>query len=166
MKKILLFVLMGCFTLTTAHAQNETQPKENLDQLIERITQATSHFKIDTTAVPDDRITRKIEEIRKYRGNFNIDALIDLKLMQDKNSHKHSKAELTRETNFFKTGDGSRWIHNAVVWVYRKHFTYKELKGMARFYKSPAGQKWGSDFPIVLVQVGMVAEQVGQLYQK
>lgn len=166
MKKILLFAFMGCFLAITARAQNDSLQEQKVTNLIHRIINTTSKFKIDTTAVPNDRITKKILELRKYRGSFNVDALIDFKLRQDKNNHQISEAEYNREYHFFKDGIGRRWIDNAVIWVYRKHFTYKELRSLARFYKSPAGQKWGSEFPIVIIQVGMAAEQVGKICMK
>ncbi len=132
---------------------------------MQRITKEISEFKIDTASVPNDKITRKIEELRKYRGNFNVDALIDFMLQQEKNNHKMPEASYNKVYNFFKNGDGARWLHNSVIWVYRKHFTYKELKALARFYKSSAGQKWAAEFPFIVVQVGLSAEQIGKIYK-
>ncbi|MBE0651764.1 MAG: DUF2059 domain-containing protein [Bacteroidales bacterium] len=166
MKKILLLTFMSCFFSLTTHAQNDSVQKEKATNLIERVTKEISQFKIDTAAVPNDKITKKIEELRKYRSKFNVDALVDFKLQQDKKNHKISEAEYEKVYNFFKKGDGKKWLDNAVIWVYRKHFTYKELKVLVRFYKSSAGQKWSAEFPIVLVQNVLAAEQVGKIYKK
>lgn len=104
--------------------------------------------------------------MRKYRGKFNIEALVDYKLRQDAKSHKLSEAEYNNVYDFFKNGDGKRWLDNAVIWVYRKHFTYKELKILTRFYKTSAGQKWSAEFSIVVIQNVLAAEQVGKIYMK
>lgn len=166
MKKILFTMLMGCFISVTTLAQNTAVQKGQIPELMQKITKEISEFKIDTSAVPNDKVTRKIEELRKYRGKFNVDMLVDLKLKQDEKSNKLSKDEYNKAYSFFKKGDGKRWLDNAVIWVYRKHFSYKELKAMAKFYKSSAGQKWASEFPIVVVQNVLAAEQVGKIYQK
>ena len=39
----------------------------------ERITGAVKEYKLDTSSAPDDKITRKIIELRSLRGGFNID---------------------------------------------------------------------------------------------
>jgi len=166
MKKIILFTFMGCFLALTTHAQNDSVQKGKATNLIERVTREISQFKIDTASVPNDKITRKIEELRKYRGKFNVDALVDFKLQQDKKNHKISDAEYDKVYNFFKNGDGNKWLDNAVIWIYRKHFTYKELKVLVRFYKSSAGQKWSAEFPIVVIQNVLAAQQVGKIYKK
>lgn len=166
MKKFLFITLLGCLLCVNVHAQNHVTQKENVPAFMQRVTKEISEFKIDTTTVPNDKITRKIEELRKYRGNFNVNTLVDFMLQQEKNSHKIPEASYNKAYNFFKNGDGARWLHNAVIWIYRKHFTYKELKAMTRFYKSSAGQKWASEFPIVAIQNFLAAQQIGKVYKK
>lgn len=50
---------MGCFLSLSAYAQNDSVQKEKANQLIQSVTKEISEFKIDTAAVPNDRITKK-----------------------------------------------------------------------------------------------------------
>ncbi len=46
----------------------------------ERIMSGVKEYKFDTSSVPDDKVTRKIIELRGLRGGFNINEAIDFKL--------------------------------------------------------------------------------------
>ena len=165
MKRFLFSTFLGCLLSIGGLAQNNAIPNVKVPGLMQRISKEISGFKADTSAVPNDKITKKIEELRKYRGKFNVDALVDIKLAQAKKSHLLSKEQYDQANNFFKKGNGKRWLDNAIIWVYRKHFSYKELKAMVRFYRSTAGQKWASEFPIVAIQNSLAAEQIGKIYK-
>ena len=52
----------------------------------------------------------------------------------------------------FCEGGGRRWLDNAVTHIYRELFTYGELKALAKFYCSSAGQKMTVNFPILMMQ--------------
>jgi len=52
------------------------------------------------------------------------------------------------------------------VHIYRDHFTYGELKQLLRFYKTNAGQKLATDFPIIMLQTLVAAEQIKTAYTK
>ena len=64
----------------------------------------------------------------------------------------------------FKTGNGKKWLDNAVIWIYRSQFTYKELKQLVRFYKKEVGQKLATDLPIIMMQTLTAAEKIGSMY--
>lgn len=166
MKKILLLTFMSCFMALTIHAQNEDATMKQIKNLSQRISKELSGYKMDTVAVPNDKITKKIEELRKYRGKLNINEIIDLKLKQDEKNKKLSQEEYADAYNFFTKGDGKKWLDNAVIWNYRNHFTYKELKVLVRFYKSSTGKKWAAEFPVVVIQNVLAAEQIGVIYKK
>jgi hypothetical protein len=59
---------------------------------------------------------------------------------------------MDRLAAYFRTGMGRRWLDNAVIRIYRDHFTYRELKGLVRFYRSPAGRKMSAGFPVIMLQ--------------
>ena len=128
--------------------------------VFERITGAVKDYKLDTSAAPDDKITRKIIELRSLRGGFNINEVIEFKLEEDKQKNEMPETQLKIVSDFFRTGNGKKWLDNATTWIYRNHFTYKELKQMVKFYKTSAGQKMATDFGIVVLQSLAAAEMI------
>ncbi|RYF83118.1 MAG: hypothetical protein EON98_10635, partial [Chitinophagaceae bacterium] len=79
-KNILLFVLTFCYAV--AFAQNDSTNFH--PAIFDRIAKSMSEFQLDTTAAPNDKTTKKIIELRKLRGGFNINEAIDFKLQEDK----------------------------------------------------------------------------------
>ena len=51
-------------------------------------------------------------------------------------------------------------MNNAVIWIYRKQFTVKEINQLIRFYKSSAGQKMAEKFPILMIQSLKAGEEI------
>lgn len=128
--------------------------------IFEKLTKAATEFKLDTSAVPDDKITRKIIELRQLRGGFNINEVMEFKIEEDRQKKNISNEEADKMAAFFSTGNGRRWLDNAVIWIYRKTYTYGELNQMVKFYKTTAGQKMASEFPVVLLQTVRAAEMI------
>lgn len=125
-----------------------------------RITQSVKLYRFDTTAVPDDKITRAILELRRLRGGFNINEAILYKLEEEFVKGNLTVEEAAKQRLHFTQGAGKRWLDNATVWIYRNHFTYNQLKGLVKFYKSEAGQQMADAFPVIMVQTLMAAEKV------
>ncbi len=128
--------------------------------IFDRITAEMKEFRPDTSAVPDDKITRRIMELRALRGGFNIDEAIQFKLAEEAAKGEVPKDQMDKLTKEFTTGHGKQLLDNAVTWIYRRAFTYKELKHLVRFYKTPAGQKMAADFPIIMLQSLAAAELI------
>ncbi len=134
------------------------------DSLIfQRLTEELKNFKPDTSNVPNDRTTKKINELRSLRGGFNINEAIAYKIAEDISKEPEKKNELEKLKQSFETGNGKRWLDNAVTWIYRKEFTYKELKQMVRFYKTKAGQKFAKAAPFLMLKSLAAGETVKQL---
>ncbi len=140
-------------------AQADTSGFNNAG-VFDRIISAVKDFKPDTTTVPDDKITRKINELRNLRGGFNINEAIQFKLEEDRRKNEIPKAEMDELAAFFTTGNGKKWLDNAVTWIYRTHFSYAELKQLVRFYKTTAGQKMAVDFPVIMLQSLAAGEMI------
>lgn len=156
--------LIFSFMTTIGFAQRDTAASKAATGIFDRIARSVKEFKMDTTAAPDDKVTRKIIELRSLRGGFNINEAIDFKIEEDRQKNEVSKEEIEKLSVFFQSGDGKRWLDNATVWIYRRHFTYKELKDLVKFYKTSAGQKMASDFPIIMMQSLSAAEMIKDLY--
>ena len=60
----------------------------------------------------------------------------------------------------FKNKKGKKWLNNAIIWIYRKQFTLKEINQLIKFYKSSAGQKMTEKFPILMLQSLKAGEEI------
>ncbi len=162
-KHHLLSLFFFLFSIS-AGAQKDTRDTSKLPPIFERIGREMKEYHLDTSAVPDDKITRKIRTLRNLRGGFNINEALEYKIEEDLQKNDITKEEAESRSHFFKTGNGKKWLDNAVIWIYRSHFTYKELKQLVRFYKKEAGQKLATDLPIIMLQTLTAAEKIGSMY--
>jgi uncharacterized protein len=164
MKKIITSIILLLITITV-HAQTDTSSNKAAAAVFERIMSSVKEFKLDTTALPDDKITRKINQLRNLQGGFNINEAIQFKIAEDRSKNEIPQAELDRLATFFTSGNGKQWLDNAVTRIYRDHFTYKELKQLVRFYKTSAGHKLAADFPVIMLKSLMAAEMIKESYK-
>jgi len=162
-KQVILFFIVGLFTIN-GFAQTDTAKAGNMASIFERIGKEVKDYHLDTTAVPADKITREIIQLRNLRGGFNVNEALEYKIEEDLQKKELSKEEADKISYFFKTGNGKRWLDNAVIWIYRDHFTYKELKQLVKFYKTDAGQKMATDFPIIMMQTITAGEMIKGFY--
>lgn len=155
--RYLLFLVLSCIIFTAASAQKDSV---SMPPVFARIASEMQNFVPDTTAAPDDKITKKIIEIRQLRGGFNVNEAIEYKLQEDRQKGDITQEQFDKMFAFFASGNGRKWLDNAVIWIYRKHFTYSELKQMAKFYRTDAGKKMNNDFPVILLQSMKAAELI------
>jgi len=158
---ILLFAF--CLFAPTVFSQSDST-KAGINSIFERIGKEVKDYRLDTTNAPNDKIMRKIIELRNLRGGFNINEALEYKLEEDRQKNEVPKEELDNLSNFFKSGNGKKWLDNAVIWIYREHFSYKELKQLVKFYKTEAGQKMATDFPVIMMQTLTAGEMIRNLY--
>ena len=67
-------ILFFAFFTFLSHSQSKEETS-----IFEKISKEMKDFKIDTTSVPQDKLSRKIEYLRKIRGGFNINEAIQYK---------------------------------------------------------------------------------------
>lgn len=148
-KIVMLLLLSGLFMQTNSFAQ---QKKSEAKEMFNRIAQAMENFKPDTSNVPQDKITRTIIKLRNLRGGFNINEAIAFKLQEDLQKKEITQEQYDQVHTYFFEGKGKGYLDNALIWIYRNNFNYKELKQLTKFYKTSAGKKMASQFPIVMLQ--------------
>ncbi len=156
----------GFFILLLSISASGQKDTVTYSSIFEKITNSVKDYKLDTSAAPNDKLTNKIIELRQLKGGFNINEAIDYKLEEDKQKAEIPAAEFAQFAAFMQTGDGKKWLDNAVIWIYRQRFTYKELKKLVKFYKTSAGQKMSADFPIIMMQSLAAAEMIKGVYEK
>lgn len=125
-----------------------------------------SAYKPDTTPPPADKITQKIVELRKLRGGFNINEALAFKMEEDRQKGELPADVQKKLADYFTTGNGKRWLDNAVIWIYRNRFTYDELKSLVKFYKTSAGQKMASDFPVIMLESLAAGQMLKEVFDK
>lgn len=149
-------ILLFLFLSVLCHAQND---KTNAP-IFEKIALEMKEFKLDTTSVPNDKLSKRIEKLRSLKGGFNINEAIEFKIAEERSKENPPTEELDKIEAFFKNGNGKKWLNNAVIWIYRKQFTLKEINQLIRFYKSSAGQKMAEKFPILMIQSLKAGEEI------
>jgi hypothetical protein len=142
MTQIAGLTIIFCITTSVAFSQDDTSANNIPSDIFDRIAEGVKKFQLNTTTAPDDKSRKKIIELRNLRGGFNLNDAVDVKIEEDRQKNEIPKAELEKFTHYFKIGDGKRWLDNATIWIYRRHFTYNDLRKLVKFYKTPAGQKW------------------------
>ena len=166
MKKYFGISIFSIFFTCATYSQSDTTVKANSLTIFGRIAKEIKDYKLDTSTAPNDNITRKIIALRKLRGGFNINEALDYKLEEDKQKNEIPKEELDKFSDFFKSGNGKKWLDNSVIWIYRQHFTYKELKQLVKLYKTSAGQKMANDFPVIMMKSLSAAEMIKGIYEQ
>ncbi len=164
--KIFYFLLSFFIHATAAFSQTDTTLNKKQYSIFEKITGSVKDYKLDTSSVPADKITNKIIELRELKGGFNINEALEFKLEEDKQKGEIPIAEFEKFAAFMKTGNGKKWLDNAVIWIYRQRFTYNELKKLVKFYKTTVGKKMSGDFPIIMMQSLTAAEMIKGIYEK
>ncbi len=148
--------LLYIFFTVFCNAQND----KTAPPIFEKIALEMKEFKLDTTSVPNDKLSKRIEKLRSLKGGFNINEAIEFKFAEERSKENSPTEELDKIEAFFKIGNGKKWLNNAVTWIYRKQFTLKEINKLIRFYKSSAGQKMAEKFPILMVQSLKAGEEI------
>jgi uncharacterized protein len=165
MKKFTAFSIGYFILVTSAFSQVDTLQSKG-STIFDRLTKELKEYRPDTTAVPNDKITMAIIELRNLRGGFNINEAIEYKLEEDKQKKEMPEAEFEKFSVFLRTGNGKKWLDNSVIWIYRQHFTYRELKRLVKFYKTSAGQKMATEFPIVMMKSLAASESIKKIYEE
>ncbi len=163
MKRFIGFSIAYFMIVTSTFSQVEAGTSKR-STIFERLTKEIKEYRPDTTAVPNDKITNAIIQFRNLRGGFNINEAIEYKLEEDKQKKEIPESEFEKFSVFLKSGNGKIWLDNAIIWIYRKHFTYRELKKLIKFYKSSAGQKMAMEFPLIMLKSLAAAESIQKIY--
>jgi hypothetical protein len=131
-----------------------------------RIEQKMQSFKVDTSAVPEDKLTKEIRELRNLKGGFNINGAMQYKIAEERAKKEIPTQELDQLEAFYTSGNGKKWLDNAIIWIYRNQFTYSEIKALQKFYKSSAGVKMAENFPVIMIQSLKAAEVITEQFKK
>lgn len=156
MKRVsILFLFIAFASVQFVKAQDD-----QMKQIILALSDSAV-AKIDTTTPPNDSFTKSIKDLRKERGSFNVQQMGIYKIKEDQSKNKDMPpvfydSLLAQITN----GNAARLIENATINLYRKYFTENDIKELAKFYKTDAGKKMSTAFPVVMVLSAKSAEAI------
>ncbi len=142
------------------------QAQSNAAETFQRISAAAESYVVDTTAVPDDKLTAAIKKLRRVKGGFNINEAILFKIAEDRNKGDITKEEGEKLEDFFANKNGKVWLENAVIHIHRNIFTLSEIKQLTKFYQSAAGKKMSDNFPVIMLQSMKAAEKIIEVYKQ
>src|SRR5688572_21498226 len=103
---------------------------------------------IDTTAAPDDELTREVKKLLAKTGTLtavlqNMAAMLDI---QRRTPGQQLPVEFfDRFTNEVQNGRVERLLTNLIIKVYRQKFTADDIKEVNKFYDSPVGKKLAAE---------------------
>ena len=160
MRKIICFALLLSFY--NCFAQIDTAFIAKIKSL-----DTADVLKIDTAAVPDDKFTRKIKQLRAERSGLTIESIIKLKLSEESGKDTtHSKAFYDQLEQELTIGHTGKLLENSLINLYRRSFTEKEVDDLIAFYKTSAGKKMDKEYFILLVESVKDAEQLIKMAMK
>jgi uncharacterized protein len=120
---------------------------------------------IDTTAAPDDDLTKEIKLMLNGSGAMKatvetMKAMLD---MQRKNPSSALPVEFyDRFLQTIENGRVSRLLENAIVKVYREKFTLQEMKDVNAFYASATGKKMAAEQSALTAAGRVAGENLGK----
>lgn len=161
--KMTILVLAGLLCALCTIAQQVSAQEQGKQNAFTKISQQVSAYTPDTSAVPEDRMTRAIVKLRSLRGGFNINEAIEFKIGEERTKREMPEQQIDALSDYLTKGRGKRLLDNAVIHIYRNTYTYRELKRMIRFYKSAAGRKTAETFPVVMLESLAAGEFVKSL---
>lgn len=157
MKIKIIFLLLFCVSFSYSQKSSE--------EVFKRISTEATHFVVDTSDVPQDKLTKKIEKLLETKGGFNIQEALQFKIAEDVTKKDITSEEAQKREQFFATGKGKKWLNNAIIWMYRNQFSISEINKLTKFYKSPIGKKMTEKFPIIMIESMKSAEKIMEIYK-
>ncbi len=122
---------------------------------------------LDTAAVPNDGMTKKIKLLRSEKRGLNLETVLRIKLTeQQQKDTTHSKEFYDKLLSEVTTGKTSILIENSLINLYRRNFSEKEIDELISFYKTSAGKKMDTEYILLMVESMKDAELLLKLASK
>ena len=145
---------------------NAQQPKQKADSLdivnTEKI--GLAGFDFDTTAVPNDELTRSIQKLFDVTGFLKGSAGL-IKALYETEDMKAMLPEEFRSkfiAAYEENGFAYKWLMLSTIKSYRKHFTLDEIKQLISFYQTPLGKKMSTVYPDLMRENSLDGAKLGK----
>jgi hypothetical protein len=121
------FIYAFYLFLIISNRTNAQTDSVRKSEMIGKIMAGMKEFRPDTTTPPEDKLTIAIKELRSLKGGFNIQTAIEIKIAEERQKGELPKEQIDRLADYLQNGKGKVWLENASIWIYRAHFSYKDV---------------------------------------
>jgi hypothetical protein len=120
---------------------------------------------IDTTAAPNDDLTKEIKKLLSITNSMNT-AVVVMKATIE-SQRKSQNVQLPEEfyTRFIAAIDNGQiggMLENVIIKIYRQKFTKEEMQEVIKFYESPVGKKMAAESAFIASSSSTEGEKIGQ----
>ena len=155
--KIFILLIVFCLiTLRLAAQNNSAGMPSAFQSLIGDL-----NLKVDTTAPPEDSLTKKIRILRAERGSFSFDTVIKYQIVSLQSTDtKRPKEYYLTLLDECQHGYAHHLIENILINLYRQCFTEKEMDQLVEFYKTSLGKRMMIDIFMITATAGTAIQQI------
>jgi hypothetical protein len=138
-KTVISLLILIFVSLTPAFCQQiDAATKEDIEQLLE-ITGARNDMQIAFAAAAEQSTSMVVEMYKRKNPNATP--------QQIRAVTETIAVSMQRMTKAFPFDE----LETAMVPVYQRHYTHSDIQALLDFYKSPVGQKFVKETPLILV---------------
>jgi hypothetical protein len=174
--KISFGITVCLFMLTLLHAQQPKQkpkPEKAKSEKIDTVNPPPEQMVLvdtdplidfDTTAVPDDELTRSIKKLLDLTGYLKSSAEI-IKTIYETEDMKALLPEDFRNkfiAAYEENGFAYKYLALITIKNYRKYFTLEDIKQLTNFYETPAGKKMTAVYPELMRDNSLEGAKLGK----
>ncbi len=116
----------------------------------------------DTTAAPNDELTRDILQLLELTNAMNIGQVFAQGLSKPEEQNELLKEFYKRFFKEMKDGDAHKWMMSLFVKAYRQRYTGEEIQELVKFYQTPLGKKVIKETVEMLPAVMKEGEKIGK----
>ncbi len=155
-KVIILLIVFCLIALRVAAQNNSTGMPAAIQSLIGDLK-----LKVDTTAPPEDSLTKKIRILRAERGSLSFDTVIKYQIIsQQSGDTKRPKEFYLSLLDECQHGYAYHLVENILINLYRQCFTEKEMDQLVEFYKTSVGKRMMIDIFMITATAGTAIQQI------
>ena len=155
--KVITLLIVFCLTTLRLAAQNNSAGMPAAFQSLI----GDLKLKVDTTAPPEDSLTKKIRILRAERGSFSFDTIIKYQILsQQSNDKTHPKEYYVNLLDECQHGYTHHLIENILINLYRQCFTEKEMDQLVEFYQTSVGKRMIIDIFMITATAGTAIQQI------
>jgi len=120
---------------------------------------------IDTTAAPNDDLTKEIKKLLTITNSMNTAIVVMKGTIESQRQNPSVQLPDEFYNRFIAAIDNGRvggMLENAIIKIYRQKFTKEEMQEVIKFYESPVGKKMAAESAFVADNSRIEGEKIGQ----
>jgi hypothetical protein len=120
---------------------------------------------IDTTAAPNDDLTKEIKKLLSITNSMNTAVVVMKGTIESQRQNPNVQLPEEFYTRFIAAIDNGQvggMLENAIIKIYRQKFTKEEMQEVIKFYESPVGKKMAGESAFIANNSRIEGEKIGQ----